>query len=103
MRSLTWEEATIKEVRLKQQQKENLPRMIEAFDKLGFDVIETEEISDGWMTGFTIYQFTCKDRRSCKRDADQTFKFEGNADNTAIFKVHESGGKGLFKNLNNVR
>ena len=61
-----------------------------------------KEIPDGWMTGFTIYEFTVKDKRDCVRDKDKTYKFTGDDDNITIYKVCESGGRGLFKNVDEV-
>ena len=100
--TLTWEKLYSREEKLKLQQEENLPKILKTFDKLGFEVVNYTKISDGWMTGFSIYKFIVKDKRNCVRDKDNTYVFFGNDNNTTIYKEMPSGGKALFKVVKDV-
>ena len=102
VRALSWEELEVKEDKLKELQKKNLPLILEAFEKLGYEVVTYEEVGDGWMTGFTIYEFTCRDKRDSFIRKENTYKFTGSDDNLAIYEVYESGGRGLFKRVMEV-
>ena len=54
------------------------------------------------MTGFTIYEFIVKDKRNCVRDRDNTYKFTGSDDNLTIYEIMPSGGRALFKSVEDV-
>ena len=99
---LSFEQVSVKEDSLKIQQKENLPKILKAFSNLGFEVVDYKQIPDGWLGGFTIFEFVVKDKRDCPRDKNNTYNFVGSDDNLAIYKIMPSGGKALFKNVEEV-
>jgi hypothetical protein len=102
MGTLNWQKFDARCDALVAEQKKNLSLILAAIDKLGYQVIETKEVSDGWMTGFTVHQFTCFDRRNGRRDASNRYIIFGNDDNTSIFYQCPSGGKALLKVVSEV-
>ena len=66
------------------------PKMIEHIERLGYEIIEHDRVSDGWGDGFKIDQFVVKDLRT-----DETLVFSGGDDNKSIWQTYESGGRGL--------
>ena len=77
---------------------QNLHRPIlkKFLESLGYSIIKEWRASDGWGC-FKIDYFTIKDNR-----IEEIINLAGSDDNSALFEVFESGGKGLWRNIPNT-
>lgn len=97
-KTVTWEGADKRTRNLYKLQEYHRPILKKFLDSLGYDIVKEWRESDGWGDGFKIDYFEVKDRRDNK-----ILKLTGCDDNTAIYEIMESGGRGLFKSIPNTK
>lgn len=75
----------------------NRPILKQFINSLGYEIIKEWRENDGWGDTLNIDHFQIKDRRDGSKK-----HITGSDDNSAIFEVMPSGGRGLWKSVPNT-
>ena len=73
------------------------PILKKFLSSLGYEVVKEWRETDGWGDGFKIDHFQVKDKRD-----DSEKHLTGSDDNTALYELMPSGGRGLWKSIPNT-
>lgn len=91
VKSVTWLGMEKRRANLYLLQTQNRQKVKDFLNSLGYEILKITRGSDGW-GNFQIDFFEVKDRRN-----NEILQLSGSDDNSALYKVYKSGGRGLWK------
>ena len=96
-RTVTWAGMAKRERNLYKLQSYHRPILKKFLESLGYEIVKEHRESDGWGDGFKIDFFEVADKRN-----GEVLKLTGCDDNTALYEIYKSGGKGLWETVPNT-